>query len=215
MALAANQPLEPVHLGPVDYLIEVIHGAVLRPVMVRLADEGVPVSAIARAMQVPSAAVHETIGAALQAARLLESPPTDWPPGQPASRRAGRRVVYDESELTTALQHRYDITRQQALLLVVMLKRPRATKEVLHAAAQAVHAPGHETSHKLVDVVICKLRKRMKRWGYEVHTIWAGGYFLSLDDRKEILKAVGLTLPDVNPDYAAPIKVPVTSKPRR
>jgi len=201
------------HMTPLRSPLDVqawLNDEVLRPIMVRLADEGVPVSAIARAMRVPREDVHETVGQALSAARLLESPPADWPPGQPAGQRQGRRVHCDETELTCALQHRYQLTRQQTLLLVVMLKRKLATKEALHAAAQAVHAPGHETSHKLVDVVLCKLRKRMAKHGYAIQTVWASGYFLSLDDRRAILKAVNVALPDVEPGQVKePIKVPV------
>jgi hypothetical protein len=202
-----------------DFAIELLHGEVLRPIMVRLADEGVPLSAIARATKVPLAAVHETVGQALSAARLLQSPPADWPPGQLSSQRQGRRVSFDETELTCALQHRFGLTRQQTLLLMVMLKRKLAAKDALHAAAQAVHAPGHETCPKLVEVVVCKLRKRMKRHGYQIHTVWASGYFLSLDDRKAILKEVGVALAHVEPKVDLkvnePLQVPVTSRPPR
>ncbi|MBO0715705.1 MAG: helix-turn-helix domain-containing protein [Rhizobiales bacterium] len=191
---------------PVDYAIEVANGHLFRPVMVRLADEGVPVRAIARSFRVPFAAVNETIAAALQAARLLACPPIDWPPTQPAHQRYGRAVRYSEGELITALQHRYNITRQQALLLIVMLKRELATKEMLHAAAQLVHGPGQETSRKLVDVLICKLRKRMAKHGFTIQTIWGGGYFLAENDRKAILQAVGR--------HPGPLKVPVPKRRR-
>lgn len=193
---------------PVDYAIEIANGDLFRPIMVRLADEGVPVRAIARAFRVPFAAVNETITAALQAARLLACPPIDWPPTQPSNQRTGRAVRHSESELITTLQHRYAITRQQALLLIVMLKRELATKEVLHAAAQLVHGPGQETSKKLVDVLICKLRKRMAKHGHTIETIWGGGYFLTENDRKAILKEIGLSRDPVT-------HVPVRSRPRR
>lgn len=183
--------------------------------MLRLAGEGVPISAIARCMNVPRTEVHEAIMVAVRGARLLAPPPADWPPGQPSSQRRGRAIRYDDIELTVALQRRFQITRQQTLLLLVMLKRSLATKEALHAAAQQVHGPEYETSQKLVDVLICKLRRRMKRHGFMIGTIWGAGYSLPIGHRKGILRAIGLALPDLDPQAQPPVKVPVRSTPRR
>ena len=181
-----------------DYAIEVKWGEVLRPVMVRLADEGVPTSCISRSMGVPLPAVNETIAAALANAHILETPPADWPPGQPASERCGHRS-YSKGELIIALQHLLGITHQQALLLSVLIKKPRATKDVLHAAAQSISE--RPSKPKLIDVVIHKLRMRMQRHGYRIMTIWGGGYYLYPEDRKAILDAIGLSMPAVEPPH--------------
>ena len=145
-------------------------------------------------MQVPLPAVNETIAAALAAASILESPPPDWPPGQPSSQRNGHRS-YSKGELVVALQHLIGITHQQALLLSVLIKKPRATKDVLHAAAQSISE--RQTKPKLIDVVIHKLRRRMARHGYRVMTIWGGGYYLYPEDRKAILDAIGMAIPNI------------------
>jgi len=171
------------------------HVGILCPIMVRLADEGVPLNAIARATQLPLPVVHATITDALQSARLLDRPPNEWPQKQPPTQRSGRKTPFHDYELITALQHRYDVTRQQALLLAVLLKKECASKEILHAAAQQIHAPDRpETCPKLIDVVIYKLRRRLIKHGYSIVTIWAGGYYLPANHRRNILAEIGFTV---------------------
>ena len=57
-------------------------------IAVRLADEGVPLRAIARATDIPSARLYETLTLAKMEGRLLELPRDDWPPGYPRDRRS-------------------------------------------------------------------------------------------------------------------------------
>ena len=46
----------------------------------RLADEGVPICAIARALKIPSDDVRETLQDALGEGVIVEYPREDWPP---------------------------------------------------------------------------------------------------------------------------------------
>ena len=57
-------------------------------IAVRLADQGVPLRAIARAVRMPSSDLREQLHEALSDGRLLELPCDDWPPGCPKDQRA-------------------------------------------------------------------------------------------------------------------------------
>ena len=57
-------------------------------IAVKLADEGVPLRAIARATAIPSATLYEVLIEARTEGRLLALPRDDWPPGCPRDQRS-------------------------------------------------------------------------------------------------------------------------------
>lgn len=162
-------------------------------ILVRLADEGVPVAAIARASQLPSDEVREHLQDALAAGTILEVPNNDWPVD---SRRATRAPCtpaekLDDTHLTMSCIRLFKITGLQAAMLSVLLRRPEVTKEVLHQVIEQRRGQNKEqTDPKMVDVVICHLRKKMKVFGIEIHTIWAKGYCMEAPMRASALKMI-------------------------
>lgn len=65
-------------------------------------------------------------------------------------------------------------------MLALMLKRDEVTKEQLHAVIENARPPGREiTEIKMVDVMICKLRKKIKVHEIEVKTMWGLGYYIA------------------------------------
>lgn len=38
---------------------------------------------------------------------------------------------------------------------------------------------GEEPEMKIIDVFVCKLRRKIKRWGLEIGTVWGQGYQMS------------------------------------
>jgi two-component system cell cycle response regulator CtrA len=62
-------------------------------------------------------------------------------------------------------------------ILGALLAREFCTKEHLHQAN--ADARGFcETEIKIVDVYICKLRRRLRPFGLEIRTLWGRGYAL-------------------------------------
>ena len=66
---------DPTHNLPVDEL-----RADFVPIAVRLADEGVPLYAIARVLKSPAEYVREALYVAKGEGKILEMPREDWPP---------------------------------------------------------------------------------------------------------------------------------------
>ena len=86
----------------------------------------------------------------------------------------------------------FGVTHQQSIVLSVLLKRPEATKEQLHQAIERERPEDKEKTHiKLVDVLICILRRKLKPFGFAIKTMWGTGYLMEAKDRA---KADGLTI---------------------
>lgn len=70
------------------------------------------------------------------------------------------------------------LTGKEAAVLGHLLARDLGTKRSIMAALYAVHADGDEPEIKIVDVFVCKLRKKVLPFGIEIGTRWGEGYFL-------------------------------------
>lgn len=76
-------------------------------------------------------------------------------------------------------------------MLALMLKRDEVTKPQLHAVIEANRPPGKEiTEIKMVDVMICKLRKKLAVYSVAIQTMWGVGYFISRADRDRAIKVL-------------------------
>lgn len=161
-------------------------------IAVRMADEGIPVRAIARACQHPSDEVREVLHDAKDRGLIAEMPRDDWPP---TARRADRLPVLaarrmSDDEVTAACMRTFRLTKLQATLLSVLLKRGEVEKPTLHHAiehlrSQRTSQPSNleETDQKMVDVVICHIRKKLRPFSLEIKTLWSRGYYMERDQR--------------------------------
>lgn len=158
----------------------------------RLAVEGVPVFAIARATQHPNEDVSASLKQSISAGIIVELPKADW---NPKDTIAGRnpsykhRIITDEQYLSSIVRC-FKLTKLQARMFAVLLRRNEATKEMLHAVVEANREAHNkeETEKKIVDVVICNLRKRLTPQGITIQTIWSCGYCLTAEMRNKALE---------------------------
>jgi DNA-binding response OmpR family regulator len=76
------------------------------------------------------------------------------------------------------------LTAQEARVLSALCERHEATKEQLMAAVYEAHddAP----ALKIVDVFICKIRRKALPYGVTIRTIWGRGYALDGKDRQRL-----------------------------
>lgn len=160
---------------------------------IALADEGVPVGAIARATRTPCGDIYEILRDALGRGAIIELPKADWPPGANRDNRLTLLTssLQTDEQLQIACARVFKATRLEAALLAVMLKRNTITKKQLHQVVEQNRpSPGMpETEEKIVDVVICHLRKKLKPHDLMIETIWGIGYMIPLSHRE---KAVAL-----------------------
>jgi hypothetical protein len=144
-------------------------------IAVRLADEGVPVRAIARATSIPSDTLRVTLTEARSSGLLLDLPREDWPPGFPRDHRAlqlARMARQDRVGLALAVARLFGLTGTETELFVSMLQHDRLSKH---------HA---RWSSNAIDVHVCRLRKALHPFNIVVKTLWGHGYQIPPDDRR-------------------------------
>lgn len=71
----------------------------------------------------------------------------------------------------------WQLTSSEARLFAFLTTREVATKT---AIMQALYSdrPDEDPEIKIVDVFICKLRKKVKPFGVDIETVWGRGYTL-------------------------------------
>src|SRR5262245_2128211 len=146
--------------------------------LVRFADEGVPLCAIARATKISSDIVREQLHAARSAGRLIDLPRDDWPPGFPRDERARQRsrlVTENREQLYIAMQQMFGLTPTEIELLLVMIQHKLLPKERVN----------DDMTAGTVYVHVCRIRQRLEPYDIRIQTVWGHGYrFLPVDRRK-------------------------------
>ena len=144
---------------------------------VRLADEGVPLRAIARATRIPSTDLREQLREAKQDGRLVDLPKEDWPPGFPRDQRALQlsRIAGDNrSAIMLRIRQLFSFTPLEAQLFFALMQNDHVAK----------------AGSDVMDVRICGMRKRLQGFAIKIITLWGYGYQLSIDDRRRALDLV-------------------------
>lgn len=184
-AAVASPPAEPSNIGTV----------VAEDTVIRLADEGIPVRAIARGTRLPSAEIYEILRDAIARGAIVEMPRDDWPIGSSRGQRAAFNgtPLEDEAALQFACARCFKATRLEAAILAVLLKRNEVTKQQLHFVIEQMR-PGdtrdnnrEPTDPKMVDVIICHLRKKLRTPEITIKTVWGIGYLIPHADREKAM----------------------------
>jgi Transcriptional regulatory protein, C terminal len=150
-------------------------------IAVRLADEGVPVRAIARAVKVPSEILRQRLYEAQATGRLLDLPHDDWPPGFPRDQRAlqlSRLVVENKEVVFVAVQRLFGIQRREVPLLLHLIQHDMMSKK------------RGAMSERTIDVHICRMRKQLRPFAVEILTLWGYGYKLSMSHRRKAMDII-------------------------
>lgn len=151
------------------------------PIAVRLADEGVPLRAIARATNIPSTTIYQALIEAIQDGRLLDLPRDDWPPGCPRDQRAlqlSRLVAENRDMLLLAVRGLFDITPTQARLLLMLVQHELVPRE-------RIGIPDNS-----FDVQLVYIRRALLRFRLRLITLWGYGYQLSGKDRQAAMELI-------------------------
>jgi len=169
--------------------------------IINLAYEGVPQRAIARALQLPANEVGEVVAGAVARGIIVRPSESEWPQGSRAPRHpsfAGPPV--DEARLLIAATQSLALTKTQAALFLALVRRKFCTKEILHDIVESRRwAHSTPTDRKIVGVMICSIRKRLKG-RYIIQTVQGSGYFIQDDDRRRaaehLLGCIGVAADD-------------------
>jgi uncharacterized protein YcgL (UPF0745 family) len=183
---------------------------------VRAADEGVPIAAIARILAVPFQDVVDGLKHAIERGQLVELPKADWPPGS----RRNARVPLNAQHLTDDDirffgKQQFKCSPVEAEFFLTLMRNERVNKNKLHTviedrrAARTTRPDSMEaTDPKMVDVIICKLRRKLKDVdpAFVITTIWNDGYHLQPDHKRKLYEFLGGLDVKEAPAPAAPAK---------
>jgi hypothetical protein len=146
-------------------------GKTLADIGIRLAGEGVPVRAIARSLPCSEPTLHLVLTRALSAGDVPHMPKDDWPIGWNPSEPS-------IDDVPMALARRFHLTPLQAKMFAALIAREECSKALLHSFGD------ENTDVKIVDVVICHLRKRLKEFGLDISTVRSFGYFMRAEHQE-------------------------------
>lgn len=158
------------------------------PIAVRAAVEGIPVGAIARILALSFGDTQAMLEDARLRGEIVEIPKPDWPPtAKLADRLPALPASPSDADVEFAVQQIFKLTALEAGFLAVLLKHDRVEKLKLHNIVEQKRLTRssqpnklESTDPKMVDVMVCKLRKKLKKVdpGFLITTIWGGGYHI-------------------------------------
>jgi hypothetical protein len=165
----------------------------LKDIMIRLADEGVPVRVVARVTKIDSEYIRLRLQEALEAGRLLQLPRDDWPSNTSRETREPGFSALQRLHPDLLMMHTcrlFGLTKLQASFFLTLIKRRDVTRAGMHQVIESRRhsAEGEETDQKMVDVVVCHTRKKLKKFNITITTVWSCGYRLDNENRDRALK---------------------------
>lgn len=167
-------------------------GSLIADEIVRAADEGVPIGALKRIFRVDGDVLRAGLRAAVLDGRILAVPKEDWDHKSSSADReptvagvAAQVRATDEKDLMFRIAQVLRTTKLESRILGVLLRRGSAHREQLHEEVEFNRGnPDTPTDIKIVDVVICKLRKKLAKAGLKLLTVPGQGYVMPEDARK-------------------------------
>jgi hypothetical protein len=144
---------------------------------VRLADEGVPIRAIARATKVHSDELRRHLTDAKLTGRLIDLPRDDWPPGFPRDQRAlqlSRLAADDHTHLVVTVRQLFDLSRAEVDLFMSLLQNVAVRHDISLSTTVHIH----------------HLRNHLEPHGIEIVTVWGYGYKLSSEHRRKAMDMI-------------------------
>lgn len=169
--------------------------------IIRAAYEGVPVAAIARILKHPFGVVNTVLDCAVEQGRLGMKPQSDWPPnGKWSARTPVLPTTMNADDIEFYCARVFHLTRLETGFLVVLLRYERVEKERLHNVVEQQREKRQQrlnkaepTDPKMVDVIICKLRKKLRAADelFILCTSWGKGYYFEPETKRKIFERIG------------------------
>ena len=80
----------------------------------------------------------------------------------------------------------FTLTGQEMRVFGVLMKREVATKEMIMQGLYSHRPQDDEVEIRIVDVFICKIRKKLAPHGVAIETVWGHGYRLTQDTKAKV-----------------------------
>lgn len=85
-----------------------------------------------------------------------------------------------------ALKMFFGLTMSENVILSELMRRESVSKQRASNALYAHRVDDNIPEPKIVDVFVCRLRRKLKRHGVEITTAWGAGYYLTPEAKRAI-----------------------------
>ena len=102
--------------------------------------------------------------------------------------RARLRDMEKEYGFTDPVPLAFDLTANEAKVMSLLLVRDFATRAQMMSAIMANRGADADRmpEMKIIDVFVCKIRKKVKPYGIEITSLWGRGYRLSPEMKAKV-----------------------------
>jgi predicted transcriptional regulator len=173
------------------------------------ARQGVAIATISRAIAVPESQVNGVCRRAFEKGDIAAMPPerTEDVRGAAATELANLRervetLEFILRETETKRSNTEDLllgvahmSRTESQIMAALLDRGRASRQAIYSRIYGNRNEADQAEPKIVDVMICKLRKKLKVYDVEVNTIWGYGYELDAENARKLRAIAHAVLP--------------------
>jgi hypothetical protein len=138
--------------------------------------------------------VREVLVEASARGMILAIPREEWPPGTRRDERVPDTIPleYENEHITMLAIRKFSLTPGEAKLFIALLRRPAMTKNSLHTVVIR-NEQDPPTDIKIVDVYVCKLRKKLPvEISDAIMTIWGKGYFITSEGKAKAYELLGV-----------------------
>lgn len=81
----------------------------------------------------------------------------------------------------------WGLTVKEAAIVGLLLRRKVCTKQYLMDAMYSLRATDEAPEQKIIDVFVCKVRKKLGAFGVEIKTLWGKGYYIEDEVRHKYM----------------------------
>jgi two-component system, cell cycle response regulator CtrA len=97
--------------------------------------------------------------------------------------REENRQLKEEIGLAALPPPMFGLTTQEAVIFGVLLANRAPRRSTFMAAIYSDGAYDDEAEEKIIDVMICKMRKKLEPFGITINTNWGEGFFMSEESK--------------------------------
>ncbi|PKR88410.1 hypothetical protein CXZ10_15375 [Pleomorphomonas diazotrophica] len=113
-------------------------------------------------------------------------PQADWPAGSRLRKPTTAPIRLDARlDFLMSCKTEFGLTPAESRLLQCLMQARACTKPHLHA----VVAP--EAEPKIIDVFVCKIRGKLRKFQVRIDTIWGQGYAMTEESKRLVLARTG------------------------
>jgi len=102
------------------------------------------------------------------------------------------RLVGLDRDLAMRIRHAWRVTPEESRVLAILVKRAFATHDTIYTILYGARPECDQPEMKIVDVMICKVRKSLRQNGIRarIRTKWGDGYYMTRADKGDLMAAL-------------------------